>query len=274
MSEKGFPYRYGFLGAGAMAEAIVGGMLASGLCSAEEIILSNRTPGKLEQMKANYGVATTTENNLVAAQAEYVILAVKPQQLTALCQALTVTLDRKQTAISILAGISIEEIKSKLGAHTVFRAMPNTPAKIGWGMTGVAADGTATEEQRRMVQQIFDSVGKTVFVEESAMDALGALSGCGPAYMYQIIEALADGAVLAGLPRALAYELAAQTMAGSAMMVLETGQHPGVLKDQVTSPGGTTIRGLKAMEAHGVRNGLMEAVQQAYIRSKELGEKE
>jgi pyrroline-5-carboxylate reductase len=119
---------------------------------------------------------------------------------------------------------------------------------------------------------MFDCVGKTVLVDESYMDALGAVSGCGPAYMYQIIEALADGAVLAGLPRAMAYELAAQTMAGSAMMVLETGMHPGVLKDQVTSPGGTTIRGIQAMESHGVRNAMIEAVQQAYIRSKELGE--
>ena len=174
--------------------------------------------------------------------------------------------------ISIMAGISIEQLAQQLGAVAIFRAMPNTPAKIGWGMTGVAAGSLATEEQKQVVLDMFNSVGKTVFLEETYMDAVGAISGSGPAYMYQILEALADGAVLTGLPRATAYQLAAQTMAGSAMMLLETGSHPGVLKDQVTSPGGTTIRALKVMEENGVRGALMEAVQQAYLRSKELGE--
>ena len=272
MSETVFAYRYGFIGAGAMAEAIVSGMLQKGLCRGTDILMSNRSAEKLEHMKAQYGVATTLDNNLVMQQAEYVILAVKPQQFSVMCDALHSKPGKQQTIVSIMAGLSIAAVCAKLGDCTVFRAMPNTPAKIGWGMTGVACSTDASDVQKRTVQCIFDSVGKTIFVEESYMDALGAVSGCGPAYMYQIIEALADGAVLAGLPRAMAYELAAQTMAGSAMMVLETGEHPGVLKDQVTSPGGTTIRGIKAMEEHGVRNAMIEAVQQAYIRSKELGE--
>lgn len=272
MSESVFAYRYGFIGAGAMAEAIVNGMVQSGLCQGSDIVMSNRSSDKLERMKTQYGVAAALDNNLVIQQAEYIILAVKPQQFLAVCKALQVKPGKKQTVVSIMAGLSIAQIKAQLGDCAVVRAMPNTPAKIGWGMTGVACDQAVTEVQRQTVQQMFDSVGKTVFVEESYMDALGAVSGCGPAYMYQIIEALADGAVLAGLPRAMAYELAAQTMAGSAMMVLETGEHPSVLKDQVTSPGGTTIRGVKAMEAYGVRNAMIEAVQQAYIRSKELGE--
>ena len=272
MAESVFAYRYGFIGAGAMAEAIVCGMIQSGLCQGSEIVMSNRSADKLNRLKTAYGVAATLDNNLVMQQAEYIILAVKPQQFQAVCDTLTVAPGSKQAVVSIMAGMPIANIKAKLGACTVLRAMPNTPAKIGWGMTGVACDDTVTDLQRQIVQRIFDSVGKTVFVDESYMDALGAVSGCGPAYMYQIIEAMADGAVLTGLPRALAYELAAQTMAGSAMMVLETGEHPAVLKDQVTSPGGTTIRGIKAMETHGVRNGMIEAVQQAYIRSKELGE--
>lgn len=271
MSEAVFAYRYGFIGAGAMAEAIVSGMVQSGLCQGSEIVMSNRSTEKLERMKAQYDVAITPDNNLVMQQAEYIILAVKPQQFPTMCEALQIKPGTKQTVVSIMAGLSIAAIKAKLGACTVFRAMPNTPAKIGWGMTGVAYEN-AMDIQCGTVQRIFDSVGKTVFVEESYMDALGAVSGCGPAYMYQIIEALADGAVLAGLPRSMAYELVAQTMAGAAMMVLETGEHPGVLKDQVTSPGGTTIRGIKAMEENGVRNAMMEAVKQAYIRSKELGE--
>ena len=272
MSESVFAYRYGFIGAGAMAEAIVGGMIGCGLCQGTDIVMSNRSQEKLEHMKTLYGVATTSDNNLIMQQAEYIILAVKPQQFPTVCESLQVSPGSKQTIISIMAGLSIRGIKDKLGNCIVFRAMPNTPAKIGWGMTGLACDDTATATQRQVVQAVFDSVGKTVLVEESYMDALGAVSGCGPAYMYQIIEALADGAVLAGLPRTMAYELVAQTMAGAAMMVLETGEHPGVLKDQVTSPGGTTIRGIQAMEAHGVRTAMIDAVQQAYIRSKELGE--
>ena len=223
-------------------------------------------------MKSKYGVAVAINNSLVMQQAEYIILAVKPQQFSAVCESLQIMPGNKQAIVSIMAGLSIGTIKAKLGNCTVFRAMPNTPAKIGWGMTGIACDDMATEMQRKLVQDIFGSVGKTVLVEESYMDVLGAVSGCGPAYMYQIIEALADGAVLAGLPRAMAYELVAQTMAGAAMMVLETGEHPGVLKDQVTSPGGTTIRGIQAMETRGVRAAMIDAVQQAYIRSKELGE--
>lgn len=272
MSETVFAYRYGFVGAGAMAEAIVSGMVQSGLCQGHEIVVSNRSEGKLQAMKARYGVATTLDNSLVITQAEYIILAVKPQQFIAVCDSLQSMPGKMQTVISIMAGTSISSIKSKLGDCTVFRVMPNTPAKIGWGMTGIAYEESSTELQRQMVTRIFDSVGKTVLVPESYMDVLGAVSGCGPAYMYQIIEAIADGAVLSGLPRTMAYELTAQTMAGAAMMLLETGEHPGVLKDQVTSPGGTTIRGIQAMEAHGVRNAMIEAVQQAYIRSKELGE--
>lgn len=272
MAESVFAYRYGFIGAGAMAEAIVSGMMQSGLCQGSEIVMSNRSADKLNHLKNAYGVATTLDNNLVTAQAEYIIIAVKPQQFPAVCESLQMMPGSKQAVVSIMAGLSIAHIKARLGECAVLRAMPNTPAKIGWGITGVACDDAVTDEQRQIVQHIFDSVGKTVFVAESYMDALGAVSGCGPAYMYQIIEALADGAVLAGLPRAMAYELVAQTMAGSAMMVLETGEHPAVLKDQVTSPGGTTIRGIKAMETHGVRNAMIEAVQQAYIRSKELGE--
>lgn len=272
MRETVFSYRYGFIGSGAMAEAIVSGILQHSLCQSNEIVLSGRNTEKLNRLKEQYGVAVTLENNLVLQQAEYIILAVKPQQFSTVCAGMNVLPRNRQVVISIMAGISIAKIKENFGAHTVFRTMPNTPAKIGWGMTGIAYDDTATAEQRQIVQGIFESVGKTVFVEESAMDALGAVSGCGPAYMYQMIEAMADGAVLAGLPRTMAYELTAQTMAGAAMMVLETREHPAVLKDQVTSPGGTTIRGLQAMEEHGVRNAMIEAVQQAYIRSKELGE--
>ena len=264
-------YRFGFIGAGAMAEAIASGMIRKGLCSGSDILMSNRSPEKLQNLQQKLGIAEN--NSQVIAEAEYIIVAVKPQQFSAVCRELQNKPLKEQAVISIMAGVPMDTIREAMGNAAVFRAMPNTPAKIGWGMTGIAADGTASAEQREMVQRMFDSVGQSVFVEEGYMDAVGAVSGCGPAYMYQILEALADGAVMAGLPRTMAYQLAAQTMAGSAMMLLETGEHPGVLKDQVTSPGGTTIRAIKVMEDRGVRSAMMEAVQQAYLRSKELGEK-
>lgn len=266
-------YRFGFIGAGAMAEAIASGMIGQGMCSGSDIVMSNRSRGKLETLQQELGISIAESNSQVVAEAEYIILAVKPQQFAAVCGNLQQKPQKGQAVISIMAGVPMDSIREALGDVTLFRAMPNTPAKIGWGMTGVAAGEEATAEQKEMVQRMFDSVGQTVFVEETYMDAVGAVSGSGPAYMYQILEALADGAVMAGLPRAMAYQLAAQTMAGSAMMLLETGEHPGVLKDQVTSPGGTTIRAIKVMEERGVRSAMMEAVQQAYLRSKELGEK-
>ena len=266
-------YRFGFIGAGAMAEAIAAGMIQQNLCSGEDIIMSNRSAEKLQNLQQKLGIQIAKDNSQVMEEADYVILAVKPQHFTIVCEHLTVKPQQHQAVISIMAGITISTLAESLGDVALFRAMPNTPAKIGWGMTGIAAGSSANEEQKQVVFDIFRSVGQAIFVEESYIDAVGAVSGSGPAYMYQILEALADGAVLTGLPRAVAYQLAAQTMAGAAMMLLETGEHPGVLKDQVTSPGGTTIRALKVMEEKGVRNAMIEAVQQAYLRSKELGEK-
>lgn len=266
-------YRFGFIGAGAMAEAIAAGMMGQGLCSGDDIVMSNRSTEKLQKLQQKLGIQIAADNNQVMEEAEYVILAVKPQQFTTVCEHLTVKPQPDQAVISIMAGVPIATLMEQLGDIAVFRAMPNTPAKIGWGMTGIAAGALASDAQKQVVHDIFGSVGQTIFVEEAYMDAVGAVSGSGPAYMYQILEALADGAVLTGLPRAVAYQLAAQTMAGAAMMLLETGAHPGELKDQVTSPGGTTIRAIKVMEEKGVRNAMIEAVQQAYLRSKELGEK-
>ena len=266
-------YRFGFIGAGAMAEAIAAGMIQQGLCAGSDIIMSNRSQDKLQRLVQTLGVCAAADNSQVVREAQYIVLAVKPQQFAAVCSQLQWEPQPGQAVISIMAGVPLAALAEQLGAVTLFRAMPNTPAKIGWGMTGIAADAAATEEQKQVVLDMFNSVGQTVLIEEGYIDAVGAVSGCGPAYMYQIIEAIADGAVLVGLPRAMAYQLAAQTMAGSAMMLLETGQHPGVLKDQVTSPGGTTIRALQVMEEKGVRSAMMDAVQQAYLRSKELGEK-
>lgn len=266
-------YRFGFIGAGAMASAIAGGMIKQGLCSGSEIIMSDCSAEKLEELHQSLEIQPASDNNQVVAEAQYIIVAVKPQHFGAVCSQLTVKPQPHQAVISIMAGVTMDTLTEQLGDIAIFRVMPNTPAKIGWGMTGITAGSHTTEEQKQVAADIFNSVGQTIFVEETYMDAVCAVSGSGPAYMYQILEAMADGAVLAGLPRATAYQLAAQTMAGSAMMLLETGEHPGVLKDQVTSPAGTTICGLRVMEERGVRSAMIEAVQQAYIRSKELGEK-
>ena len=266
-------YRFGFIGAGAMASAIAGGMIKQGLCSGADIIMSDCSAEKLQELHNTMGIQPAADNNQVMAEAQYIIVAVKPQQFAAVCSQLTVKPESHQAVISIMAGVTMDTLQEQLGETAIFRVMPNTPAKIGWGMTGVSAGRYTTEEQKQVVADVFNSVGKTVFVDETYMDAVCAVSGSGPAYMYQILEAMADGAVLAGLPRNIAYQLVAQTMAGSAMMLLETGEHPGVLKDQVTSPAGTTICGLRAMEEKGVRSAMIEAVQQAYLRSKELGEK-
>ena len=266
-------YRFGFIGAGAMASAIAGGMVKQGLADGSDILMSDCSAEKLQELHNTLGIQPAADNNQVINEAQYIIVAVKPQQFAAVCGALSVKPQKDQAVISIMAGVTMDTLSSELGDVPIFRVMPNTPAKIGWGMTGITPGVYTTEEQKQVAADIFNSVGKTVFVEEAYMDAICALSGSGPAYMYQILEALADGAVLCGLPRGTAYQLAAQTMAGSAMMLLETGEHPGVLKDQVTSPAGTTICGLRAMEDHGVRSAMIEAVEKAYIRSKELGEK-
>lgn len=266
-------YRFGFIGAGAMASAIAGGMIKQGLCSGMDIIMSDCSMEKLQELQQSLGIQIAADNNQVVAEAQYIIVAVKPQHFGTVCSQLAVKPQTNQAVVSIMAGVTMDTLQAQLGDAAIFRVMPNTPAKIGWGMTGVSAGAHTTEEQKQVVLDIFNSVGQTIFIEETYMDAVCAVSGSGPAYMYQILEAMADGAVLAGLPRATAYQLAAQTMAGSAMMLLETGEHPGVLKDQVSSPAGTTICGLRVMEAKGVRSAMIEAVQQAYLRSKELGEK-
>ncbi|MBR6755670.1 MAG: pyrroline-5-carboxylate reductase [Peptococcaceae bacterium] len=266
-------YKIGFIGAGAMAEAIVTGLLANHLCSADEIIMSNRSQEKLKLLADAKGIIAAKDNQEVLQTAEVIVLAVKPQQYQEIKSKLAGLLKEKQAVVSIMAGITLADLQECFGDLPIFRAMPNTPAKIGCGMTGLADNGLATKEQKNFVASIFSSVGQVLEIAESNMDALGALSGSGPAYCYELLEAMADGGVMLGLPRAAAYQLAAQTMLGSAQMLLQTGEHPGVLKDQVTSPGGTTIRGLKVMEKAGVRGIMMETIEQAYLQTKQLGAK-
>lgn len=266
-------YKIGFVGAGAMAEAIAGGMIRKKLYQGREMIFSNRNQDKLASVVNQFQAVAASNNDEIIQSAEIIIMAVKPQQFPIVCQQLKVTPESGQVIVSIMGGIPLATLEQYFPSVSIFRAMPNTPVKIGYGMTGLTANMLATEAQKQIVEQIFESVGQVAVIEEQYMDALGAISGSGPAYMYEAIEALADGGVLVGLPRKLAYQLAAQTMVGAAQMVLLTNEHPAVLKDQVTSPGGTTIRALEVLEQNGVRGAYIEAVEQAWLYSRKIGEK-
>ncbi len=209
----------------------------------------------------------------VAAESDVVILAVKPGDMKTLCETLA-RVKGSRLYLSIAAGITLSDLESWLGAkQRIIRSMPNTPALIGAGAAAFARGAKATDADAASARTILGAVGTVDEVSEKLLDAVTGLSGSGPAYVYTIIEALADGGVLMGLPRTAAIRLAAQTVAGAAKMVLETGKHTGTLRDEVTSPGGTTIAGLEQLEQHGLRNALMQAVRKATERSKELGAK-
>lgn len=265
-------YQLGVIGAGVMAEAIITGVIKAGLYKSDEIIASGRGQQRLNLLQERLGIATAAHNDEVISKAKMVILAIKPQQLHAVKSKMQVSLTGNQMLISIMAGVGLASLKDLFGQVPIFRVMPNTPAQIGYGMSAISHNDLAKPEGLETVLGIFQSIGETIVLPEEQMDAVGALSGSGPAYMYQFIEAMADGGVMLGLPREVAYRLAAQTMVGAGQMVLETGLHPGALKDQVTSPGGTTIRALKVLEVQGLRGIVIEAVEQAYLQSKKLGE--
>ncbi len=266
--------KLGFLGCGKMATALISGVVEAGVCEPGEILASDCAPAAVEALTAKTGVTGVADNATLAARADALVLCVKPGDALDALKALREAggaLSGK-LVISIVAGLSLSKLEAAAGAGVrVVRVMPNTPALIHQGAAAFATGGTATAEDAALVGRIFSAVGRAVPVKEALLDAVTGLSGSGPAYVYLMIEALADGGVLMGLPRDLALQLAAQTVAGAAGMVLETGLHPAVLRDQVTSPGGTTIAGLEALEAGAVRSGLIAAVRAATERSRELG---
>jgi pyrroline-5-carboxylate reductase len=215
----------------------------------------------------------TGDNRAAAAEADLIVLAVKPQVIEPLLDEIAPAVDAKKLVISIAAGVPIAAIAHKLGAGVrIVRTMPNTPALVGAGATALARGPHATDADLEQALSLFEAVGVAVVVEEHHLDAVTGLSGSGPAFVFMAIEALADGGVKVGLARPIAMALAAQAVMGSAKLVLETGEHPGRLKDQVTSPGGTSIAGVHALEQHGFRAALIAAVEAATKRSRELGE--
>ena len=261
------------LGSGNMGEALVKGLIASGKTSADALVCSDPRAERREELQKKYGVQVTANNRAAAAQADLIVIAVKPQNIDDLLEEIAPAVDAKKLVISIAAGVPIAAIARKLGAGVrIIRTMPNTPALVGAGATALARGAHATEADLEQALALFEAVGVAVVVEEHHLDAVTGLSGSGPAFVFMAIEALADGGVKVGLARPIALALAAQAVMGSAKLVLETGEHPGRLKDQVTSPGGTSIAGIHALESGGFRAALMAAVEAATKRSRELGE--
>lgn len=263
--------KIGFIGAGQMAQALAKGFVRAGLVGADQLVAFDPVKASADRFAAEVGGARLAASNLALAEAaDVLILATKPQSFGEVAGELAGKLDSEKLVVSILAGVPLARLASELKVARIVRVMPNTPALVGQGASAFARGAAATAEDGKLVSQLLSAVGLAFEVDEKLLDAVTGLSGSGPAYAYLLIEALSDGGVRMGLPRPLATSLAAQTLRGAAEMVL-LGDHPGVLKDRVTSPGGTTIAGLQALEDRGVRGALIAAVEAATRRSKELG---
>ncbi|HEV2331467.1 MAG TPA: pyrroline-5-carboxylate reductase [Verrucomicrobiae bacterium] len=269
------PLKIGFLGAGKMATALAKGFIDAKLAKPKDIVAADPYEAARNHFAEETGAKTTTSNADAATFADVLILATKPDQVAAALAEARDPLERKRDylLISIAAGVTIAKLEGALptGAR-VIRAMPNTPALIGDSASAFAPGNGATAADADLAKKLLSAVGIAFQVKESLLDAVTGLSGSGPAYVYQFIEALSDGGVASGLPRDIATRLAAQTVLGAARMVLETGLHPGALKDQVASPGGTTIEGLHELEKGKLRGTVMSAVRAATEKSKKLGQ--
>ena len=263
----------GFIGGGNMAAALVKGLLHSKVVPPHEIIVSDVKEERLQMLHEKHGVRTTTDNHELVRDADVVVLSVKPQVIDKVLGAIGNEVRPDQLVISVAAGVPVAAMEARLpdGARVV-RTMPNTPATVDAGATAIAPGTHATEEDLAIADELFAAVGRVVTLDESLLDAVTGLSGSGPAYVMLMIEALADGGVKVGLHRDTALLLAAQTVYGSAKLLLETGEHPGRLKDMVTSPGGTAIAGLHTLESGGLRRTLIDAVEAATTRAAALGE--
>jgi len=263
--------KIGMIGCGKMGAILLQGILRRSLVSAGQILVADAVRERIEEIRKAHPEMVAEENGNLARQADILILAVKPQNMSALLDEISAAVHPGQLIISIAAGISTRKIEKHFpGPVRVVRVMPNTPALVGEGATALAAGSSATAADLETAGRIFEAVGLTVTVAEYLMDAVTGLSGSGPGYVFVMLEALADAGVLLGLPRDIALKLAAQTFLGAAKLCLEAGKHPGELKDMVTSPGGTTIAGLKALEDNRLRATLMTAVEAAASRSKAL----
>lgn len=263
--------KIGFIGCGNMGSAMINGILKKGVFEKNEIIVSNLTEEGSKRSKEKLGVVTTMDNCEVVKNANIVILAVKPQFYEEVIDQIKGCLTPDHMVVGIAPGKTLLWLEKKCGLPLkVVRLMPNTPAQVGEGMTGACANGRVTREDMDKILAITNSFGRTEVVPERLMDAVGAVSGCSPAYVFMFIEAMADAAVAQGMPRKQAYQFASQSVLGSAKMVLETGMHPGELKDMVCSPAGTTIEGVRTLEKNGFRSAVFEALQAASDKGKRM----
>jgi pyrroline-5-carboxylate reductase len=263
----------GFVGVGNMGEALIHGLLYGHLCRPDQILCSDIRPERLKAIREKYEVKGTSHNTEVVKQSDLIILAVKPQIMKNVVEEIAKYLNLSKLIISIAAGVPLEAIESCAKKELkLIRVMPNICVSVREGASAIAGGSHALKEDLMMAKTIFDSVGKSLFIEESLLDAVTGLSGSGPAYIFLIIDALADAGVKVGLSRDDALILASQTLLGAARMMIDTGEHPGKLKDLVTSPGGTAIAGLHTLEEGGLRTTLINAVEVATKRSKVLGE--
>jgi pyrroline-5-carboxylate reductase len=263
----------GFLGAGKMATALARGFIASGVIAPKQLIASDVSDTARRSFAKETGATTTASNLEVAQFAHVLLLAVKPDQVDAVLGEIRKGVTKKHLLISIAAGVPLSKLQGLLGTDArLIRVMPNTPALVGQSATAFALGKSALPGDGELAMKLFSAVGIAFQLKETLLDAVTGLSGSGPAYVYLFIEALSDGGVAAGLPRDVASKLAAKTVLGSAKMVLETGQHPGALKDMVTSPGGTTIEGLHELEKGKLRGTVMSAVRAATEKSRKLGQ--
>ena len=263
--------KIGFIGLGNMAKAIIGGMLKQGIVEAGDIIGSAKTQATMDKVAKEFGIATEGDNRLVAQQADVLVLAVKPIFFPEVIAEIKDVVAEDKLVISIAAGKTMDWIEQEFGKTIkLIRCMPNTPALVGEGCTAVCSNPLVTGEDEEFCLKLMSSFGKAIVIPERLMDAAGAAGGSSPAFVFMFIEAMADGAVAAGMPRKQAYEFVAQAVLGSAKMVLETGMHPGELKDMVCSPGGTTIEGVKALEEMGMRASVMNAINACVEKSKKL----
>ena len=262
-----------FVGGGTMAEALMGGVLSAELARADEISVGEPVRLRRDYLSEKYGVNTHAGNGAAVDGADLVLLAIKPQDLPAVAQDLKQHLKPEQAALSIIAGARLSTLMEGLGHSAIIRVMPNTPAQIGYGMSMWTCTTQVDPAQRALTQSILGTVGQEIYVDdEKYLDMATALSASGPAYVFLFIEALIDAGVYVGLPRDTARTLALQTVYGSTKLVMETGKHPGELKDMVVSPGGTTAEGLQVLERGGVPATVVEAVNAAYQKSVKLGQ--
>lgn len=261
------------IGGGVMGEAILSRLLSQGVYTPQEVLVSEPNGERRDFLTSTYNIKVTSDNKATLQASEVILLAIKPQILDLVVPNLDIfNSDCQALIISILAGVTLSRLENAFPSQPVIRVMPNTPATVGAAMTAIASGQLATSTHINLAKSIFAAVGEVVEVPEYMMDAVTGLSGSGPAFVALMIEALSDGGVASGLPRAIATKLAIQTVLGTAQLLQQTNLHPGQLKDQVTSPGGTTIAGVATLEKLGFRSAVIEAVKSAYQRSQELGQ--